>query len=76
MRTTLNFPDMIIHDAKLHALREGTTLTALMVQGLRLRIEKHPVVKNLPVSGAAGGIYPKVNWISLSDGSIETEGFR
>lgn len=76
MRTTLNLPDSMVREAKLRALQENATLTDLLVQGLVLRLLRSSPVKTLPVSKACGGLCAGVDWISLSDGSIENEGFR
>ena len=38
MKTTLNFPDKLVQEAKRRALDEGTTLTDLVVQGLEARV--------------------------------------
>lgn len=67
MKTTLNFPDDIIAEAKIRAVREKTTLTDLIVQGLKMKLTegKHP--GGLPVSGAGGGLLPEISWEELAE---------
>jgi hypothetical protein len=36
--TTLRLPEALVKTAKLHAVRHDTTLTALVIEGLRLRL--------------------------------------
>jgi hypothetical protein len=67
MRTTLNIPDPLIKDAKRRALEEGTTLTELLVEGLRTRLARSLPARALPVSTAAGGLQPAVDWSSLDE---------
>jgi hypothetical protein len=76
MRTTLNFPDNIITEAKMRAVRENTTLTGLLVEGLRLRLEKGRRSRELPVSGAEGGLKPGVTWEGLHRGGDGGEHYR
>jgi hypothetical protein len=40
MRTTLNLPDELLTQAKLHAARERTTVTALIEAGLRRELRR------------------------------------
>jgi len=65
MRTTLNIPDMLVRDAKRKALEEGRTLTDLLVEGLRSRLAASLPARALPVSSAAGGPAPGVDWQTL-----------
>jgi len=62
MRTTLNIPDSLIKDAKRRALEEGTTLTDLLVEGLRSRLTRSLPIRPLPVSSAGGGLLPGIDW--------------
>ena len=62
MRTTLNIPDRLIKDAKRRALEEGTTLTELLVEGLRSRLARSLPTRPLPVSSAGGGLLPGIHW--------------
>jgi len=76
MKTTLNFPDQMILQAKRRALEEGRTLTELIVQGLKARLEKNPASGSLPVSGASGGLLPGLDWRSLDSKASGDEAFR
>jgi len=64
MRTTVNLPDELLRQARRRAADEGTTLTALLADGLRLRLggaaggRRRP--RRLPVSRVGGGLRP---WI-------------
>ena len=64
MRTTVDLPDELLRQARSRAAEEGTTLTALLADGLRLRLAgaatapKRP--RRLPVSQVGGGLQP---WI-------------
>jgi hypothetical protein len=66
MRTTVRLDDALLERAKREAARRGTTLTALIQQGLRLvlarpaRSEGRPRVE-LPVCRAGGGTLPGVD---------------
>ncbi len=71
MRTTVRLDDVLLDQARREAERRGTTLTALIEQGLRLAmLPPRPVEKNarvrLPVSRAAGGL---IAGIELDDSS-------
>lgn len=72
MRTTIDLPDELLRQARRRAAAEGTTLTALLADGLRLRLapahggprEARP----LPISEVGGGMHP---WIDpASNASI------
>ena len=71
MRTTVRLEDALLEQAKREAARRGTTLTALIEQGLRLALAEprrkraRPRVK-LPVCRLGGGVLPGVE---LDDGS-------
>jgi hypothetical protein len=66
MRTTVRLDEALLEQAKREAERRGTTLTALIEQGLRLAIRRprppdsHARVK-LPVSRAQGGVIAGVD---------------
>jgi hypothetical protein len=64
MRTTVDLPDELLRQARQRAAEEGTTLTALLADGLRLRLgsaSRTPRRKRrLPVSKVGGGLQP---WI-------------
>jgi hypothetical protein len=69
MKTTLDLDDELIKRAKSHAAREKKSLTALIEEGLRLRLRRRPftpgVAVELPVfrggRGFAAGIDPSSN---------------
>jgi hypothetical protein len=63
MRTTIDLPDELLRQARARAAEEGTTLTALLAEGLRLRLGRGGPRKRpgrLPVSRLGGGLHP---WI-------------
>lgn len=76
MRTTVDLPDELLTQARRRAADEGTTLTALLSDGLRLRLARQApplsARRPLPVSRNRGGVQP---WIdpgsnaSLLDGA-------
>jgi len=76
MRTTLNLPDSMVREAKMRALQEGSTLTDLLVQGLKQRLEASSVIRELPVSAATGGLCAGSDWFALGEGTAETEVYR
>jgi hypothetical protein len=57
MRTTVRLSNELVTQAKRKALRDGTTLTALIEKGLRLVVAPH----QQPESGR---IYPRVSSVS------------
>lgn len=64
MRTTVNLPDDLLRQAKGRAVEEGTTLTALLADGLRLRLSSTLPVGDLPplpVSTRGGGLRPGID---------------
>jgi hypothetical protein len=67
MRTTVDLPDELLRQARARAAAEGTTLTALLAEGLRLRLSGSPAdrrrPKRLPISTVGGGLQP---WIDPS----------
>jgi hypothetical protein len=64
MRTTVDLPDDLLTQARRRAVDEGTTLTALLSDGLRLRLARRPpqltARRPLPVSRNRGGMQ---SWI-------------
>jgi hypothetical protein len=67
MRTTIDLPDELLRQARTRAAEEGTTLTALITEGLRLRLGETATGRRrrrkLPVSNVGGGLQP---WIDPS----------
>jgi hypothetical protein len=67
MRTTIDLPDELLRQARRRAAEEGTTLTALLTEGLRLRLDEGSSARRrrrkLPVSNVGGGLQP---WIDPS----------
>jgi hypothetical protein len=76
MKTTLNLPDPVVLQAKRRALEEGTTLTDLIVQSLKTRLEKPAGRGPLPVSDARGGLKNGVNWVDLVAAEGAEEAYR
>ena len=76
MKTTLNFPDDIIAEAKIRAVQENTTLTDIIVQGLRMRLKNTGEAKPLPVSTRSGGLAKGVIWETLTRSGKGNEVFR
>jgi len=66
MRTTVRLNESLLEQAKREAAKRGTTLTALIEQGLRMAIARRPspskrgTVK-LPVCEAGGGVIPGID---------------
>ena len=64
MRTTVDLPDELLRQARARAAEEGTTLTALLADGLLLRLAgvsgERRRAPRLPVSRVGGGLHP---WI-------------
>jgi len=70
MRTTIDLPDELLRRARQRAAEEGSTLTSLLADGLRLRLDP-PVTgsqrrRRLPVSTIGGGLQP---WIDPASNS-------
>ena len=66
MRTTVRLDDSLLARAKREAARRGTTLTALIDEGLRFVIARRPSHSTrrrvkLPVCGKGGGTLPGVD---------------
>jgi hypothetical protein len=68
MRTTIDLPAELLRQARQRAAEEGTTLTALLADGLRLRLGRATVGprrrRRLPVSKVGGGLQPWVDGAS------------
>lgn len=63
MRTTVDLPDELLRQSRERAASEGTTLTAFLADGLRLKLAGQATrraPRRLPVSRAGGGLQP---WI-------------
>lgn len=64
MRTTVDLPDELLRRARRLAAEEGTTLTSLLADGLRLRLDPSTTrsrrPRKLPVSKLGGALRP---WI-------------
>jgi len=64
MRTTVDLPDELLAQARRRAADDGTTLTALLADGLRLRLARQApplsARRPLPVSRNRGGVQ---SWI-------------
>ncbi len=72
MKTTLNLPDDLVLQAKRQALIEGSTLTDLLVQGLKIRLERSSQIPTeLPVSKANSGLVEGVSWDKLLSADLE-----
>ena len=76
MRTILNIPDSLAKDAKRKAIKERRTLTDLLVEGLRTRLERSLPPRPLPVSRADGGLLSGVDWGSLVPTEPAQEQYR
>lgn len=72
----MNIPDSLLKDAKRKALEEGRTVTDLVVEGPTVRIRKQAPEKPLPVSTAAGGPLPGVDWTEIDPAQAEGERCR
>ncbi|MDA8410130.1 MAG: hypothetical protein M0001_07025 [Treponema sp.] len=76
MKTTLNLPDPVVREAKRRAIEEATTLTDLIVQGLKARLEKGNRESPLPCSSARGGLRPGLTWDRLEAVEDGGEAYR
>jgi len=76
MKTTLNFPDNLVSSAKIKAAVEHTTLTALIVEGLELRLRQGGLPGELPVSKALGGLRAGFTWEHISRNGKENRYYR
>lgn len=76
MKTTLNFPDSLILEAKIRAAREHTTLTGLIVEGLKMRLRQKDIPRELPVSASGGGLKEGHSWENIRHSGAENEVYR
>ncbi|MDY7027839.1 MAG: DUF2191 domain-containing protein [Spirochaetota bacterium] len=76
MKTTLNFPDALILEAKIIAAREHTTLTGLIVEGLKMRLRQRDVPRELPVSASGGGLMDGHTWEGIRRSVAGNEVYR
>lgn len=76
MKTTLNFPDDLISQAKIRAAIEHTTLTSLITEGLRMRLKRVKPDRKLPVSAAVGGLLEGYKWEDIGREGEENEVYR
>jgi len=78
MKTTLNFPDDLISEAKIQAAIEKTTLTNIIIEGLKIRLRKgngrEPKV--LPISNSSGGLQSGYAWDTLHKDGEQNEVYR
>jgi hypothetical protein len=61
MKTTLNLRDDLVAQAKALAIKESTTLTKMIEEGLALRLRRpraasRELLKELPISSRSGGL--------------------
>ncbi len=65
LRTTVDLPGELLRQARQRAAEEGTTLTALLADGLRLRLggvtASRRRSRRLPISKVGGGLHPWVD---------------
>lgn len=81
MRTTVRLPDDLIARAKKRAADDGTTLTELIEEGLRLALERRAApgspgkspADRLPASPCSGGLMPGVDPRRLLTDDLELE---
>ena len=72
MKTTLDLNDSLVRNAKVLAAQEGSSLTRLVEEGLRLRLlaksraGRTARVVKLPVSRCKGGLLPGIDPASNS----------
>jgi hypothetical protein len=69
MKTTLDLSDALLSEAKSLAARQHTTLTRIIEEGLRLRLQAQKAASNgrrraLPVFKGRGGLVPGVDPLS------------
>ena len=71
MRTTIRINDELLKKAKKRAVDEGTTLTALVEDGLTLILAKPKTIRRkkviLPLSKSTGGVLPGIDLNNTSD---------
>ena len=78
MKMTLNFPDDLISEAKIQAAIEHTTLTRLIVEGLKIRLHREAgsIQKVLPVSKFTGGLHADYSWDTIHKEGEQNEVYR
>ena len=76
MKTTLNFPDELISRAKIRAAMEHTTLTGLIAEGLKMRLQRDKPDRKLPVSVAEGGLREGYTWEHIGRYGEANEAYR
>lgn len=67
MKTTLELNDALLAEAKVVAVQQRTTLTRLIEEGLRLRLQKQQTPARpvrLPVYHGKGGLMPGLDGLS------------
>ncbi|MEW6704851.1 MAG: DUF2191 domain-containing protein [Pseudomonadota bacterium] len=69
MKTTLDLSDALLSEAKALAARQHTTLTRVIEEGLRLRLQAQKAAskgrrRTLPVFKGRGGLVPGVDPLS------------
>jgi hypothetical protein len=65
MKTTLDIPDLLLREARKIALREGTTLRALVEQGLRKIVAERKTARPFrlrKVTFKGQGLVPQLRW--------------
>jgi hypothetical protein len=75
MKTTLNLHDALVMEAKALAVRQRSTLTRLIEEGLRMRLrseqlppaEARPPMPVFPVVGGTGGLMPGLSGLSTRE---------
>ena len=63
-------------EAKIRAAREHTTLTGLIVDGLKMRLRQRNVDRELPVSNSGGGLNNGHTWEAIRHEGRGNEVFR
>jgi hypothetical protein len=78
MRTTVRLPEALLRRAKKQAVERGSTLTALIEEGLRTILDgrpssgrKKPVAPR--VSQASGGLISGIDWKKIADIDADDE---
>ena len=78
MKTTLNFPDDLISEAKIQAAIEHTTLTNTIIEGLKIRLKNETggKPKVLPISKSSGGLQSGYAWDTIHKNGEQNEVYR
>lgn len=80
MKTTVEITDVLLREAKRIAAKEGTTVRALLEEGLRRALEEHrqkPAFRLRDASYGQGGLQPDVregSWERVRDLIYEGRG--